>query len=98
MCPCSAAVSPAIAVLIADSNRMQAQLLTSALRRRSEFRIATCQVDIASILQAVTSSPAKVVVLSLNHSVNIASQMASIFPTRQSLRFFWLSPTTANWW
>ena len=78
MCPCSAAVSPAIAVLIADSNRMQAQLLTSALRRRSEFRIATCQVDIASILQAVTSSPAKVVVLSLNHSVNIASQMAAM--------------------
>ena len=64
----SAAVPSAIAVLIADSNRMQAQLLTSALRRRSEFRISTCQVDIASILQAVTSTPAKVVVLSLNHS------------------------------
>jgi two-component system nitrate/nitrite response regulator NarL len=71
-------VSPAITVLIADSNRMQAQLLTSALRRRSEFRISTCQVDIASILGAVTSSPAKVVVLSLNHSVNIASQMAAM--------------------
>ncbi len=32
---------------------MQAQLLTSALRRRSEFRISTCPVDIASILHAV---------------------------------------------
>ena len=53
MNPPSAAASPAITVLIADSNRMQAQLLTSALRRRSEFRISTCQVDIASILQAV---------------------------------------------
>src|SRR6202140_4504117 len=73
----SAVVSSAIAVLIADSNRIQAQLLTSALRRRSEFRISTCQVDIASILQAVTSAP-KVVVLSLNHSVNIASQMAAM--------------------
>jgi hypothetical protein len=74
----SAAVPSAIAVLIADSNRMQAQLLTSALRRRSEFHISTCQVDIASILQAVTSTPAKVVVLSLNHSVNIAGQMAAM--------------------
>ena len=68
----------AIAVLIADSNRMQAQLLTSALRRRSEFRISTCPIDIASILHAVAATPAKVVVLSLNHSVSIANQMASM--------------------
>ncbi len=73
-----AAGSEAIAVLIADSNRMQAQLLTSALRRRSEFRVSTCPVDIASILQAVAATPARVVVLSLNHSVNIASQMAAM--------------------
>jgi DNA-binding NarL/FixJ family response regulator len=68
----------AIAVLIADSNRMQAQLLTSALRRRSEFHISTCPIDIASILHAVANTPAKVVVLSLNHSVNIDNQMASM--------------------
>ena len=78
MSPSPAAGSTAIAVLIADSNRMQAQLLTSALRRRSEFRVSTCPVDIASILQAVVSTPARVVVLSLNHSVNIASQMAAM--------------------
>ena len=73
-----AAANAAIAVLIADSNRMQAQLLTSALRRRSEVphlhlpnrhsldpprRRGHCQP--------------KVVVLSLNHSVSIANQMAS---------------------
>jgi DNA-binding NarL/FixJ family response regulator len=68
----------AIAVLIADSNRMQAQLLTGALRRRSEFKISTCPIDIASILHAVAATPAKVVVLSLNHSVSIANQMASM--------------------
>jgi DNA-binding NarL/FixJ family response regulator len=73
-----AAPSCAISVLIADSNRMQAQLLTGALRRRSEFRISICPVDIASILQAVASAPAKVVVLSLNHSVNVASQLAAM--------------------
>jgi DNA-binding NarL/FixJ family response regulator len=78
MSPSSLPAAPAITVLIADSNRMQAQLLTSALRRRSEFRISTCSVDIGSILQAVASTPAKVVVLSLNHSVNIANQMAAM--------------------
>jgi DNA-binding NarL/FixJ family response regulator len=76
--PSSVAVSSAIAVLIADSNRMQAQLLTSALRRRSEFRISTCAVDIASILDAIASAPAKVVILSLNHSASIANQMAAM--------------------
>jgi DNA-binding NarL/FixJ family response regulator len=70
--------SASIPVLIADSNRMQAQLLTSALRRRSEFRIATCAIDASSILQAVALIPAKVVVLSLNRSISIASQLAAM--------------------
>ena len=78
MSPSLAADSSVISVLIADSNRMQAQLLTSALRRRSEFRISNCAVDIASILQAVSSSPAKVFVLSLNHSIDIPVQMAAL--------------------
>jgi DNA-binding NarL/FixJ family response regulator len=73
-----AASSTEIPVLIADSNRMQAQLLISALRRRSEFRISTCPVDIASILESVGATPAKVVILSLNHSVDIANQMAAL--------------------
>jgi DNA-binding NarL/FixJ family response regulator len=70
--------SSAITVLIADSNRMQAQLLTSALRRRSEFRISTCPIDIASILQEVATNPAKVIILSMNHSFSSASQMATL--------------------
>jgi len=74
----TAAASAAIPVLIADSNRMQSHLLTSALRRRSEFRISTCPVDIEAILQAVAFTPARVVILSLNHSVEVADQMASM--------------------
>ena len=74
----AAASSSLITVLIADSNRMQAQLLISALRRRSEFRISTCPVDVGSILHAVASTPARVLVLSLNHSVDIATQMAAM--------------------
>jgi DNA-binding NarL/FixJ family response regulator len=70
--------SVAIPVLVADSNRMQAQLLTGALRRRPEFRVFTCAIDIASVLQAMVSNPAKVILLTLNHSVNVADQMAEL--------------------
>ncbi len=67
-----------ISVLIADSNLMQAQLLTSALRRRSEFRVSICKAEEPSILDAMAGSPAQVVVFSLNHSVNTATQMATL--------------------
>ncbi|MGB2604763.1 MAG: hypothetical protein WBC78_14285, partial [Candidatus Sulfotelmatobacter sp.] len=78
MSPPLAADSQVISVLIADSNRMQAQLLTNALRRRSEFHISNCAIDIASILHAVARAPAKVVVISLNHSIDVAAQMAAL--------------------
>jgi DNA-binding NarL/FixJ family response regulator len=72
-------ISPAtIPVLIADSNRMQAQLLTSALRRHSEFLIATCPVDEAAILHAVADIPVKVLVFSFNQTVGLARQLAAI--------------------
>jgi DNA-binding NarL/FixJ family response regulator len=72
-------ISPgAIPVLIADSNRMQAQLLTGALRRRSEFLIATCPVDEPSILRAVAGTPVKVIVFSFNQTVSLATQLAAI--------------------
>jgi DNA-binding NarL/FixJ family response regulator len=68
----------AIAVLIADSNRMQAQLLVSALRRRPEFRVFTCPADASSMIQLLASVPARVVVFSLNHSLGIAPQLATM--------------------
>jgi DNA-binding NarL/FixJ family response regulator len=74
----AATPSSVITVLIADSNRMQAQLLISALRRRSEFRISTCPVDVGSIVHAVAPAPPRVLVLSLNHSVDTSAQMAAM--------------------
>lgn len=68
----------AVPVLIADSNRMQSRLLASALHRRAEFRISSCPVDPPSILQALALTRAKVVLLSLNSSVAVATQMAAI--------------------
>jgi len=63
--------SDAIGVLIADSSRMQAQLLTSALRRHSEFHITMCPMDTISILQAVASKLPRIAVLSFNSSANL---------------------------
>jgi|SRR5579863_1736290 len=78
MRPHPAVLPAAIPVLIADSNRMQSQLLTSALRRRSEFRISTCPVEVDLILQALAFTPVKVVILSLNRSLEVAPQMAAM--------------------
>src|SRR5258707_14422405 len=81
----SSATSDAIGVLVVDSNRLQAQLLTSALRRHAEFHIATCSMDIASLLQAFAADPPSVALLSPNAFVGNAENMAA-------LRHFHLSP------
>ncbi|HYK91958.1 MAG TPA: response regulator transcription factor [Acidobacteriota bacterium] len=57
---------------------MQAQLLTSALRRRSEFRIAICHMDVHSLLHAVSSDTPKVTLLSPNTSFSLADSMATL--------------------
>jgi DNA-binding NarL/FixJ family response regulator len=58
------AASESLSVLIADSNRMQVQLLSSALRRRPEFHIATCSMNTDSILQSVAGKSPRVALLS----------------------------------
>ncbi|MGD1079865.1 MAG: response regulator transcription factor [Candidatus Sulfotelmatobacter sp.] len=74
----SDATSDTMGVLIADSNRMQAQLLTSALRRHSEFHITNCQMDTISILQAVSSKLPRIAVLSLNQSANVSDTVMTL--------------------
>jgi DNA-binding NarL/FixJ family response regulator len=78
MSPLPAATTGAICVLIADSNRMQAQLLNNALRRRSEFRLIICGMDAASIHNAIVLSPARVALLSPNSSATFADTTATI--------------------
>ena len=72
------ATSNVMGVLIADSNRMQAQLLTSALRRHSEFHITHCQMDSMSILQSVSSKPPRIAVLALNRSGNVSDTVMTL--------------------
>jgi DNA-binding NarL/FixJ family response regulator len=71
-------LSDAIPVLVADSNRMQSHLLTSALRRRPEFRIFTCPAEPDSIARAIAFAPVRVVIFSLNHSLEVAGQIAAM--------------------
>ena len=78
MCPSSATATDAMNVLIADSNRMQAQLLASALRRHPEFQITSCQMDIVSILQAVTSRLPQVALLSLSAPTSISDAVTTL--------------------
>lgn len=78
------ATSRTISVLVADSNRMQAQLLISALRRHPEFDIAACQMDVSSILCAVAQKTPRVALLSSNPP-------ADVLETLMTLRRFHLS-------
>lgn len=78
MRPSSAASPDAVHVLVADSNRMQAQLLINALRRHPEFRITACPLDAVSILQAVASRLPSVVMLASNPPVNMAETVITL--------------------
>jgi DNA-binding NarL/FixJ family response regulator len=71
-------MSGMIGVLVADSNRMQAQLLSSALRRRPGFRISTCLMEGASIVQALAASSPEVAVLSLNGVTSSTASFAAL--------------------
>jgi DNA-binding NarL/FixJ family response regulator len=66
MCATATAASSVVNVLIADSNRMQVQLLSSALRRRPEFLITTCAMDTTSILQTLATKIPHVALLCLS--------------------------------
>lgn len=61
----SAATSRPIEVLVADSSRMQSQLLISALRRRPEFNVAACEMETIPILRAVSQKVPGIVLLSM---------------------------------
>jgi len=74
----SAATSVPIGVLIADSNRMQAQLLISALRRHSEFQITACDMDIGCILRSTSDKSPQVAVLSVGTQVNVMETVMTL--------------------
>jgi len=64
MGPSPARPCDSISVLVADSNQMQCQLLTSALRRRPEFRVVSCLPEMDAVIDAIDSAAVQVAILS----------------------------------
>jgi len=71
----AAACFSEIGVLVADSNHMQCQLLVSALRRKAEFRVATCALDIETILGVIEEQAINVAILSAGQSQRAGDEM-----------------------
>jgi len=59
--------SKVVSVLVVDENQTERQLLTSALRRRPEFRVSVCGLDLDAIVEAIQSSPMDVAVINPEH-------------------------------
>jgi DNA-binding NarL/FixJ family response regulator len=55
---------PSIRILLADSNQTQAQLLSSALRRRPGLSVTCCRSELSNCLQALRSIEVDVVLVS----------------------------------
>lgn len=80
------ATSQPISVLIANSNRMQCQLLVSALHRRPEFHVSSCAMDVDEILHAVARSKVEIAVLGagaepLGHEMAVVRRLHLAHPS-----------------
>jgi DNA-binding NarL/FixJ family response regulator len=73
-----ATASDAIGVLVADSHKMQSQLLVSALRRRPEFQVISCPMDMDLVLKAITASEIKVALMITDHHNSGLQDMATV--------------------
>jgi len=65
-----------VRVLVADSTRMQSQLLSGALRRRPEFTVTCSLLDADAILGALQTTPIDVVLLCADRETEIASGLS----------------------
>lgn len=70
--------SEVIGVLVADSSQMKIQLLVSALRRRPEFRVVSCPMDLDSVLGAAQSGHIHVALLATPDALENGSGMGII--------------------
>ena len=72
------ATSSTIGVLVADSNQMQCQLLVSALRRRPEFSVHSCGVEMDVIMSAIAEFPVNVILMNADHPDLAGHDMANV--------------------
>src|SRR5205085_9650713 len=86
--------SEVINVLVADSNQMQCQLLTAALRRRSEFRVISGPLDPELILKTAAEAATQVAIMNVDDArsgvlqLSVVRQLHLLHPGLE--RFFWL--------
>jgi len=66
----SSAASNGIGVLVADSNQMNCQLLVGALRRRPEFRVSACTLDMDAILSTITNESIDIALFNTDHDMS----------------------------
>jgi DNA-binding NarL/FixJ family response regulator len=59
----TSASGKSLRVLVADSNRTQSQLLSSALRRQTGMKVSSCRCELSDCMQALQSAPVDVVLL-----------------------------------
>ncbi len=64
--PLTDTVFQPISVLVADSSQMQSQLLTSALRRRPDFKVTACDMSAEAILRMTVCSRVDILLLNPN--------------------------------
>lgn len=69
-----------IRVLVADSNQMQNQLLSSALRRRPEFRVDSCELTHNAVLTSVAGNSIDVVLLNAQKDASVVRSLHLAHP------------------
>jgi len=72
--------SKPIRILVADSNQMQNQLLTSALRRRPEFAVSSCELTHNAVLTSVAANCTDVALLNTEKDVSVVRSLHLAHP------------------
>ena len=72
--------APSISILVADSNRMNCQLLAGALRRRGEFRVSSCALENEAIAAALDKSEVDVALLKATDGVSLLRGFHLAYP------------------
>ncbi|PYV58911.1 MAG: hypothetical protein DMG90_07570 [Acidobacteria bacterium] len=70
--------SEVINVLVADSNQMQCQLLTAALRRRPEFRVISGPLDPELILKTAAEAATQVAIMNVDDARSGVLQLSVV--------------------
>jgi len=88
----SSTVSSPIQVLVADSHQTQAQLLVSALRRRPEFSVSICALDLDEILASLAFTATDLVLINASrpggHPMTLVRRLQVLHPEISKVLMF----------